>query len=276
MTRCATNNPFLYSNGDSMQQTCGKFAVITLNLRFGLAEDGANGWGFRKKHFPTFFQKYAVDFFCFQEANDFQVRFIEQCLPDYRLVGERSPAPPFWQNNIIFFHRSWHCHHKAHLFLSPTPSIPSRFQDSRWPRQCTIGMFEKGKHSVTCVSTHFDFSAVVQERSARIIIDELSTLPSNMPVILMGDFNTTPSSPCYRLLTGTAPTTRLSSSFKNVFNSPFPGTYHGFSGKQDDRHIDWILYRGHVTPLSQAVITQPFGNQYLSDHFPVIAEFTYR
>jgi endonuclease/exonuclease/phosphatase (EEP) superfamily protein YafD len=56
--------------------------------------------------------------------------------------------------------------------------------------------------------------------------------------------------------------------FRNPFKKPFPGTFHGFTGKAGDP-IDWILYRGSLIPEIAEVIQ----NIYLSDHFPVHAAF---
>ena len=37
------------------------FSVLTLNLRFGLADDGSNGWQHRKNLFPSLLEKYQTD-----------------------------------------------------------------------------------------------------------------------------------------------------------------------------------------------------------------------
>ena len=92
------------------------FSVLTLNLRFGLADDGANDWKYRKKGFGLFLEKYRTDFISFQEANDFQIDFLHNILTEYNYIGKRSPSPSFWQNNIIFYHKKWHCTLYEHFF----------------------------------------------------------------------------------------------------------------------------------------------------------------
>jgi len=257
-----------------MQQSTSKFSVITLNLRFGLSEDGPNDWVYRKEGYAPFLKEYSADFYGFQEANDFQTRFIEKLLSDYHFIGKRTPAPQFWQNNIIFFHTSWQCIHYQHFFLSPTPSIPSRFKDSKWPRQCTVGVFKKAENTVACINTHFDFLSSVQEKSARVILDATLDLPKSTPAILLGDFNAEPFSPCYRVFTEKEQKeNRPYSPFQDTFQEPFPGSFHGFTGEPDGRHIDWILYQGKIKPVESKVIQGKFAGQYLSDHFPLFAEF---
>jgi endonuclease/exonuclease/phosphatase family metal-dependent hydrolase len=248
------------------------FDVVTLNLRFGLADDGANSWRHRKRAFPVFFARFRPDFICVQEANDFQIDFLADMLSSYGVIGQRRPAPAFWQNNIIFFNRGWKLLRDAHFFLSDTPQIPSRFRESCWPRQCTIGLFRKASRELICVNTHFDFNEAIQVRSARLILKTLMQWPLDAPVVLTGDFNASPKRACYEVLAG-SPSGVSAAGFRNAFNPPFPPTQHGFTGDDTGEHIDWILYRGCITPVSPCVIRETFDGFYLSDHFPVYAFF---
>jgi endonuclease/exonuclease/phosphatase family metal-dependent hydrolase len=189
-------------------------SVLTMNLRFGLAADGPNGWHHRKDCFPSFFEKYRKDFIGLQEANDFQTEFIDN--------GRK----------LIF------------------------------------------------VNTHFDFDASVQLESAKIILRRLAQLPSELPAIIVGDFNSTPSSPSHMIFTGED--VQLKSEdikgpfFKNTFGKPFPGTHHGFTGDTNGDHIDWILYRGGIVPENCKVMHDTFDGVYISDHFPLCASFKWK
>jgi endonuclease/exonuclease/phosphatase family metal-dependent hydrolase len=251
-------------------------SVLTLNLRFGLADDGPNGWQYRKKVFPSLFEKYRADFIGFQEANDFQTNFLNEMLAEYDFIGKHSPSPSFWQDIIIFYKKTWTCIYREHFFLSPTPTIPSRFRESRWPRQCTIGMFKSGEHRIICVNTHFDFDAPVQIKSAKLIMERLRRFPRDIPVIIVGDFNTTPFSACYDIFTGHGRKSEEKGYyFKNAFKKPFPGTHHGFTGVINGDHIDWILYRGKIFKQDCRVIRDSIDGLYPSDHFPLHATFKF-
>ena len=78
------------------------FSAMTFNLRFGLADDGANSWDRRKKALPALFNQYQPDFIGLQEANDFQIEFLANILVGYAYIGKFSPAPRNWQSNVIF------------------------------------------------------------------------------------------------------------------------------------------------------------------------------
>lgn len=260
----------------STKKLIDHFSVLSLNLRFGLADDGPNCWSNRKDAFPLLLDNYPADFISFQEVNNFQLEFLDQVLVKYNYIGERNPAPTFWQNNIIFHRQNWACLKHDHFYLSPTPDIPSRSRDSRWPRQCTIGHFEKKDREIICINTHFDFDECTQTESAELIMKRLSGMPVEIPAVLMGDFNASPAARCYGTFTGqnAAQGNSETSLFKNVFRKPFPGTYHGFKGEENSGdHIDWILYRGALIPEDKRVIHEPVSGIYPSDHFPLFASF---
>lgn len=202
---------------------------------------------------------------CLQEVNHFQADDLLQLLPSHRLIGMRSPAPRFWQNNVIFYRDDWQCLQAKHFFLSPTPGVPSRSRASRWPRQCTLGMFDCGGKRLLGISTHFDFDSQVQVESARLILAELRHWPAMVPTILAGDFNTPSQGQAYRVF--------IDADFQNPFSAPHPGTHHGFTGSRDGDHIDWILYRGDITPKTATVHHATIDGRYPSDHFPLLAGF---
>ena len=261
---------------------------MTLNLRFGLADDGPNSWEYRKKALTSLFAEYPADFIGFQEANNFQIKFLKTVLPEHNMIGKRKPAPYFWQNNIIFYKNTWKGTGQRRTFSDTPQIVPSRSRKSKWPRQCTMGIFKKKGLDLICINTHFDFDASVQEESAMIIIDRLSNMPKETPVILVGDFNTTPDSSSYKVFTGHDQKFRPEKLdqkfrpkkldqknlyFKNVFKNHYPGTHHGFTGDKNGGYIDWILYRGGLEVKDKMVITDSFNNIYPSDHFPVCATF---
>jgi endonuclease/exonuclease/phosphatase family metal-dependent hydrolase len=252
-----------------------RISVMSLNLRFGLAEDGPNSWTFRKARIAALFDDRRPDLVAFQEANGFQIDFLREVLGEYGVIGRRLPAPDFWQNNVIFFRSPWRCTHSDHFFLSHTPDIPSRFAESRWPRQCTIGIFERERRRLVAADTHLDFDEAVQEKSAELILARMGKVSDDLPTILMGDFNASPGSAAHRVFTESGGRAGGSASgFSTVFDPPYPGTHHDFSGASDGRHIDWILYRGGLRMETGEVCRFELDGAYPSDHFPVCAAFT--
>jgi endonuclease/exonuclease/phosphatase family metal-dependent hydrolase len=255
------------------------FSVLTLNLRFGLADDGPNCWDCRKASLPGLFAEYGADFICTQETNDFQAGHLHTLLPDYEMTGLRQPAPRFWQNNLIFAKKPWKPIAQRRFYLSPLPDIPSRFKGSRWPRQCSLGLFEKRGKTLVVAVTHLDFDSAVQAQSALVLIDALKKFaPPDTPVLLTGDFNARPNSPVHNLLLGKGPESPPGIiPFKDVFaDNDMQGTHHGFTGRADREkgRIDWILHRGGLVVEKTLIIEKQFGDFFPSDHFPVWALFS--
>lgn len=246
------------------------FSAMTVNIRFGLADDGPNNWIYRKNRFASLFQTHKVDFIAMQEVNNFQKDYFQEILQDYNFMGKRAPAPSDWQDNIIFYKNSWKCIHEEHFFLSNTPSVPSSLPKSIWPRQCVIGIFKNNDRTIILINTHFDFEASVQLKSAQIIIEKLSHLPRDIPVLLMGDFNTEPGSPCYNEFTTK---NKWGIILKDIFPGKFSCTHHAFTGTCKGGHIDWLLYCGNINLKNRKIIKDKFKGAYPSDHFPVWALF---
>lgn len=250
-----------------------RLSVLSLNLRFGLADDGPNAWDFRKKGVIKLFKRENPDFIATQEANDFQTDFIAENMGNYNYIGRRCPAPLFWQDNILFYRKTIDCEHNLHFFLSITPHIPSRSFGSRYPRQCTLGCFRFNGRQLICINTHFDFETPAQLGASRAIMDRLGLYDDTIPTVLMGDFNATPQSPCYRLLTGKEADRETRLCFNETFQPPYPSTFHRFTGNPIEGYIDWILCRGPISIEACEVLGEPVDGIFPSDHFPVKAVF---
>jgi endonuclease/exonuclease/phosphatase family metal-dependent hydrolase len=248
-------------------------SVLSLNLRFGLADDGPNGWEFRKESVVKLFRTQATDFVATQEANNFQIDFLADNLPEYEYIGKRTPAPKFWQHNILFYRKPIVCKEDVHFFLSETPHVPSRSFESRFPRQGTLGLFRVSNRPFICIDTHFDFETSAQMGAARVIKAQLASFSADIATILMGDFNTTPESPCYRWLTGKEVEGKRGLNFQETFKKNYPCTVHHFTGKPNGDYIDWILYRGPIRLKACQPLQEPVDGIYPSDHFPVKAVF---
>jgi len=259
-----------------MQPHKADFSVMTLNLRFGLADDGPNGWQYRKKLLPRLFTTHPTDFIACQEANDFQVKDLSAILDGYHLIGLRRPAPSFWQNNVIFAKKAWRVQDRYHFYLSHTPDVPSRLRDSRWPRQCTIGTFQNPPYRLTCINTHFDFEKAAQLFSAKLICKRWQQLSNPLPAVLLGDFNAPIDSELYGIFRGqSADMNTKKFAFRSAYTTKPIGTHHGFTGKPDDGCIDWILHTEGIKPLKTVIVTDHVDGFYYSDHFPVVAEFRF-
>ncbi len=243
-----------------------KFSVMSFNLRFGLADDKENAWESRKHLVADIFNTYPVTFIGFQESNHFQTRFLIDHLKGHHYIGWHNPSEERWQSNLVFYDATWKCLKSQHFFLSSTPDIESKMQGSKWPRQCVMGLFEKQGDQIIVTNTHFDFNALVQEKSAQLVCQFLSEFPKDCPVIITGDFNSNAQSLAWK--------TFELNGFNEVNADQHSTTFHQFVGKETGRHIDWILHRGDIRVLDRQVVCDNDAGQYPSDHYPVVASFS--
>jgi endonuclease/exonuclease/phosphatase family metal-dependent hydrolase len=258
---------------DPMRQDNTRTTIMTMNLRFGLAQDGENGWQHRKSLVAKLLEKYRSDFLGFQEVNHFQADFLTRTLSGYKVRGQHNKTIDGWQSNLIFFHRSWNCLEQKHYFLSDTPEVTSKLTGSKWPRQCVIGVFQRENDQIIVANTHFDFDPLVQEKSAGLVINFLAEFPLGLPVILVGDFNANPGSLAHILFKTQGFGMVFDPVSGPVFNQGITPTFHGFEGRDTGKQIDWILYKGVLKPVFQQVVTDSFANRFPSDHYPVRAGF---
>ena len=250
-----------------MQQESTDFIVMTMNLRFGLAQDRMNRWELRKSMVSRILETYPADFLRFQEVNHFQAEHLCRVLKEHNHIGWHSKNVSWWQCNMIFYHNSWTCLEQNHYFLSRTPGMESKLPGSKWPRQCVVGRFQKQGVELIVVNTHFDFKPGVQKESADLVMGFLSRFPGKIGCIVTGDFNANPGSPAYERF--------MVNGFHEVFAGRSVSTFHEFQGKETGKHIDWILFRGGFVNTFKEVITDAFNGRYPSDHFPVRAGFSF-
>lgn len=242
------------------------YTAMTLNLRFGLADDGDKSWQNRKDLCADMLARYPVTFLGVQESNHFQTRFLIQNLKDHHHIGWHNPTRERWQSNLIFYHNSWECLKTKHYFLSETPGVESRLSGSKWPRQCVIGLFQRASLRVIVANTHFDFAERVQERSAVLVNQFLLEFPRDCPVIITGDFNSNPGGKAHAVFSANG--------FLEVFDGQHSTTFHKFTGEATKEHIDWILYRGNIKVVSKKIVMDSSFDRYPSDHYPVMAVFS--
>ena len=91
--------------------------------------------------------------------------------------------------------------------------------------------------------------------------------PSGWPMILCGDFNVYPDDPCLTDLRQI-----MTDAWTSAVEAEDGTTWHDWGRNPDDRHIDYIFYKGFKACESIRRITEQYGSsQYVSDHYPVAA-----
>jgi endonuclease/exonuclease/phosphatase family metal-dependent hydrolase len=251
--------------------------VMTFNVRLPSPGDGPNRWEKRRDLMVRTIREQHPDVFGTQELYKLQGDYLVAKLPRYAWFGvgrygdERDEhMGVFYRTDRLRLLRS------GDFWLSDTPDRPASIS---WghplPRMVTWALFQvkaTGRRFYY-YNTHFpyrDQDEAARTRAAGEILARIKALPASMPVVLTGDFNTTPDSRAHALLTQQLHDARLDA---RTIGGP-QATFHNFTGTPD-RRIDWILYRG-FRARSERTVTRHQDGRYPSDHFPVVAELQWR
>lgn len=267
--------------GTLSAQPAQQLQVMSYNIRYDNPDDAPNNWDNRKHKVADFIQFYSPTFIGTQEALFHQLDYLDKNLPQYKWIGKgrtdgekegEFSALLYDTNTVELVEDS-----DSTIWLSKTPEKPSKNWDAALPRILTWGKFEiktTGEH-LFVFNTHFDhIGEKAREESARIILQTIKKVAGEAPVVLTGDFNIVDTSKPYEILTSS-----FLSDAQNTTKLPHVGanfTYSGFEVKapKEGRRIDYIFTNDAVQVLKHATLTSFQDGYFLSDHLPVVAEFS--
>lgn len=268
-------------NSQSSQESDTELRVMSYNLRFDNPDDGVNAWDNRKDRVANLIKFYEPVFIGTQEGLLHQLEYLEKELDGYEWIGVgRDDGTMSGEFSALFYDTA-----RVELiegseqtfWLSETPSEPSKSWDAALPRIVTYGAFRdrQSAREFFVFNTHFDhIGDTARANSAELIVNRIKKETADKPVILTGDFNATPDSRPYSILT--ADDSGLFDAFE-VTNLPHTGplfTFEGFEVKSgiDRRRIDYIFANDGIDVNKHAIISSFRGDFYPSDHLPVIAD----
>ena len=248
--------------------------VMTFNVRTTInVNDGREAWPKRRDVLVATIHEADPDVIGTQELSQMQGDYVVAKLPDYSWVGIDRQGGHADEHMGVFYRRDrLRLVHQGNFWLSETPDVPgSNSWATPFPRMATWGLFEdKASHKrFYLFDTHLfyrDEDEAARTKGVKVLLDQMAKIDADgTPVVLTGDFNTTPGSDAYKLVSATLTDIRKA--------APKVGgpdeTFHNWTGKADKR-IDWMFENG-FTPLSDTTLTTRRRTLYPSDHFPVLA-----
>jgi len=255
--------------------------VMTFNIRYGAANDGANSWQFRRGLTAEAILAFQPDLLGMQEVLAFQAKHLRAQLPGYGFhgVGREDGREKGEFCPVMFRTDRFAKLGGGHFWLSETPSVPgSKSWDSSLPRMVswvTLRDRRTGREFVYA-NTHFDHRGPkARLESARLIRRQAQKLWAGKPVILTGDFNAAEGSPPYATLVqdrnGEGPIWTDAYRVIHPERTPWEATHHGWRGVRKGTRIDWILYTPEWVALDAAIVHMNDQGRYPSDHYPVTA-----
>jgi endonuclease/exonuclease/phosphatase family metal-dependent hydrolase len=245
--------------------------LISSNIRYENAHDGIHSWENRRPLLQKIITDFHPDILATQEGREHQIKSLGQLLPLKLIESHREWIEDRMYPCLYINEEQMKVKNSGDIWLSETPLTPGSFSfKSSFPRLFT---WMQVTHLVNnqdyfIVNTHLDH--VLEEtrlEQIKVLIHEVEILnKEQLPLILMGDFNTSPASKVREFILN-------SLNLKDPWiESGFPEetSHHGFKQDSGDR-IDWILIPQAFSVSSIHLEKNSFNGIFPSDHYPLLA-----
>ena len=244
--------------------------IISFNIRYNSWNniDGDNGWPFRKEAVVNMILQEHPDAIGLQEALVDQLLYLDSSLPTYRRVGVGRDDGNEGGEFMAIYYDTTRLENLGYntYWLSETPEVPSLGWDAACRRTVTT-LKLRDRHSgkeFVYLNTHLDHVGMVaRAESAKFIASTIKDFPTDLPVILGGDMNSTIDDTIFNTFyaNGLQSAKELSGSESNDI------TYNAF-GKGEGSAIDHFFVR-NAKVSTYNTLTADYGAPYISDHYPI-------
>jgi endonuclease/exonuclease/phosphatase family metal-dependent hydrolase len=260
----------------------GSVRVMTFNIRYDEPRDGVNAWPNRKALVAAMIRFHKADLIGVQEALKNQMDELGALLPEYGWVGVgRADGKTGGEYSAIFYRKSrFKSLDGSTFWLSETPNTPSTGWDAALPRIVTwikLKDLTTGK-TFFHFNTHFDHRGErARELSAWLLLNHISQIDHNLPVVVTGDFNFTEDSEGYRRLVGkdsaSSKSALLDARYVSQQGHYGPtSSFNEFKALVPEKKIDYVFVKGNIRVLLHGVLAETWYGRFPSDHCPVLAE----
>ena len=250
--------------------------ICSFNIRTR-GDKAPNDWQTRISRILAIFEKYELDSIGVQELTTQQKNALMAKATNYVAVGVgREPNKQGEHNCVIYRKDRFDCLDAGTFWLSTTPDVVgSHSWKTACRRICTWAKLKDKKTGKEFVhlNTHLDHrSEEARRNGAALIMSRMDDIAKGLPCFLTGDMNCRINTPSIQSFLAKMKNT------KDVSETPHKGSFQTFHAyrynpeKPSKGEIDFIFFSGDMRVLKHATINDHNGNEYPSDHFPVMAE----
>lgn len=253
-----------------------RLGLLSFNVRYVNQQDtGVLSWDSRKAAAVCLVRDIAPDIIGFQEPKAPQVAFLTESLPGYGHVelGRDAGVKPDGGEHLMIMYRNdkYELLDQGHFWMSETPDSVSFGWDAMCRRITVwVHLAEKGSgRDFYFFDTHFDHVGVEARRNEAIILARMmrDIAGDGTPVFVCGDFNMDISDTSMKPIMEW-----MSEACQEAPDTDTRQTFNGFGIDVRPLRIDHVFYR-NADPVSFRVVTDDYGVEYVSDHYPVYAVF---
>ncbi|MCF8057886.1 MAG: endonuclease/exonuclease/phosphatase family protein [Bacteriovoracaceae bacterium] len=255
--------------------------VMSTNIRFSNPHDGENDWPNRKDFLASLVKRESPVLLGTQEGREPQIRELQDLIPELQLVdGHRDWIEERMYPCIFVDTKRFDILESGDIWLSSTPDVAgSKSFNSAFPRLCTFAQLKEKSSGLKMTYANCHLDHVEEEtriEQAKVLCLELrKKLTKGNPLIISGDFNTSPQSKVRKILTKEID--QLNDPWINQ-NLPEETSFHKFDGEDPDgsaSRIDWILHQAPLRDKLTYLVKEHRNGLYPSDHFFVVSHLEY-
>lgn len=260
----------------TIKNTAQFLTILSYNIKYDNKRDYENNWSIRKERLIALLRDYNPTIFGVQEGLLSQIKYIDNSFEKYSYIGVgRDDGQKKGEFCAIFYNTNlYEIDQQSTFWLSNTPGIVSVGWDASMERICTYGLFKSkiSEEKFWVFNTHFDhIGDNARKESAKLILEKIKNInKSDLPVILMGDFNSEPNDEPIKILEKFM-IDGLKISLKKLQGPT--GTFNGFDVRSSmDRRIDYIFTKSFKIHSYHHIDDRLENNKHISDHLPVLVK----
>lgn len=270
--------------GKAPENQSPEITVMTFNIRNATSADKENGWEYRADRVTNAVKFYKADLIGMQEVRPVQLEDMKERLPELGYVGvsRTGDDSPRGEHCTILYRKSrFDVIDSGTFWLSETPDVPgSKGWDTSYPRIATWAKLkdkESGK-MMLMINTHLDHRGPNARREgAALLLKKASEIASGLPIVMTGDFNATPESEPYSVITDKTNPLHMTDSrtISPLVYGP-AWTWHNFGRLPIEKRcfLDYLFVKNGVKVNRYGVLAEMDGKEFLSDHAPALIGIT--
>lgn len=254
--------------------------VMSFNLRYDNQWDGDNDWSHRFDRVVDAISFYNPDLLGTQEGLNHMLTALGEKLPQYSWFGVgREDGVTQGEYSAIFYKKDrFKVVDEGYFWLSEKSNTPSKGWDAACERIATWAILEDlcTNSRFFFLDTHLDHEGKeARKNSVDLLLNCIEEKGGELPIIMTGDFNSTPDSDVVLGLTNEADPRHVkdSKALSPIHYGP-AWSYHEFGNVPVDERplIDYIFVKNIDTIKKYGVLADGDSTVYVSDHAPVLVE----
>lgn len=249
--------------------------VMTFNMRYDNPDDGPNNWRFRRERVAEVVRSHDIDVFGAQELLVGQRNDLAALLPEYECVGVgREDGAEAGEFNPVFFRRQrFTLLDSGTFWLSETPEVAgSKGWDGACERIATWVVLRDGGREFLFINTHLDHvGQVARDKGIALLLERIDALRGGRPVVLTGDFNSTPESAVIAHVQQSGILHDVKGAAARTAGTAWSFADFGEIPEERRPLLDYIFVNDALSVDSYEVLPDTLDGGYVSDHAPVMA-----